>query len=100
MSSVRSDLPKWLVESNQVVSCDGDQKTGVRMTGRVSIGRKADDTVLLVGDEVKCRLMQETLDREGVGKTRMFDANAKGGSGKQQLTDAEVEAAKTARIGK
>lgn len=99
MSSVRSDLPKWL-QGEQAVSCDKDRKTGVRMTGRVGIGCKADDPVLLVGDKVKCQLMQETLDREGVGKTRMFDANAKGGSGKRQLTEAEAEAAKTARIGK
>ena len=91
-------LPKWIQDSGKPIIVH--QRESGRMLDKtpVKIQSRAEDKALFVGGKVQIQLMQETLNREGVGKTRMFDANAKRGKSKRGFSAAEDKAAKIARI--
>lgn len=91
-------LPKWLQDTGRPVVVH--QKESAKMLSKAPVKVKGheEDLALFVGSARGQIIMQETLDREGVGRTRMFDANAKGGKSKKPFSEAERKAAKIARI--
>ena len=90
------DLPRWLRGQKIAKVYYRGHKTDHAKTDLVKIQPKAEDKALLVGNSMKTRLTQENLDREGYGRQRCFDANAKGGKSGREFSEAEREAAKVA----
>ena len=86
-------LPKWIQDSEKPIIVHQRESGKMLNKEPVKIRSRVKDKALFVGGEVQIQLMQETLNREGVGKTRMFDANAKRGTSKQGFSEAEHEAA-------
>lgn len=84
-------LPKWLQDGKPEI-VHQRESGGMLSKETVKIKGRVEDKALFVGDKVRCQLMQETLDREGVGKTQIFDANAKSGQNRRQFSKAELEA--------
>lgn len=90
-------LPKWLQGRNIVKVSYRGCETDHASTDSVPIRPRVEDRALLVGDAIGIQIMQETLDREGIGKARTFDANATGGKGRRRITEAETKATKVAQ---
>jgi len=86
-------LPKHLQGMKLVVK---NERRVYLQTEVVLISPRKEDTANIDGSSVRGRLLQESMDREGYGKVRYFDANAKGGSGKKPFTKAEATVAKIA----
>lgn len=97
MAQTFKDLPKWLQDENIVKVSYRGCETDHAKTAMIPIRPRKEDPALLVGDPIRIWIMQETLDREGTGKARTFDANAAGGKGRRGFTEAEAKATEVAR---
>lgn len=97
-------LPKWLaVQKKQKVKVHSQQdQAGMVHKGVIAIEGRREDMALFVGGGRSVQIMQEMMDVEGYGRTRKFDADAKGGrsggyrKGSKRLTKAERQAATVA----
>ena len=85
-------LPKWLQNSEQKISTHQKESGQMLNKATVKVEGRPSDVALFVGSSRSQIIMQETLSREGVGKTRMFDANAKSGKNRRPLSKAERHA--------
>ena len=92
-------LPKWIQDSDQRVIVHKRESGKMLHKQPVKIVGREKDKALFVGPLRSQVIMQEMLDVDGVGRTRQFDADAKGGrsggyrKGGKRLTQAERDAA-------